>query len=183
MFTRTIDRCRIISADSSQRGGRGSLLGLRSSGPHSLRPILNPRLPQISQTPHDPNFRRLGLPQVRPLVTTLLHFIHPQIPTHTSELLVPGLLRLLQYRLHTPQHLLYRLRQWQMSGFHFIRAHPRAPLVEPSIDDCFSKTDDGQSGEHVACAAEEAIDDGDADAEDARREGGTSGGAIDGDMG
>ena len=56
-----------------------------------------------------------------------------------------------------------------MSGFHLIWADPGAYFLEPRTDDRFSKADDGERGEHIASATEEAIDDGHTDPENARR--------------
>lgn len=52
--------------------------------------------------------------------------------------------------------------------------------MQVSLGDGFSQADDDQRGEHVACAAEEAVDGWNVDLEQAGGEIGASGGADDG---
>ena len=125
---------------------------------------------QIPQISHKPHLRSLGLPSLPPLLALIL-------PLHSLQLFVSRLLRLLQHHVHTRKDLLCCFRQWKLYRLDVIGRYPRGGFVQPCRDGGFAHTRDKERGEHVACAAEEAVEGGYGDGEESC---GTVGGAVGG---
>lgn len=143
--------------------------------PHNLlAPLHHPRpeplhIRRIHQIPNKPRRHHLTrlhqrqMPPLHPLLLRLLSLptpllLRPRIVR--LHLLLTRHRRLIQNTLHTREHLLARLGEWQLVGGDVVWRPPARFRGEVDVGggggvDGFDEAGDGERGEHVACSREE----------------------------
>ncbi|KAL1999350.1 hypothetical protein VTN02DRAFT_4653 [Thermoascus thermophilus] len=155
---------------------------------------LHDRIPQEPHVPHQPHLRGLGPSQMLPAGPLLVVaaacgrvFLacFSRSSSSRTQLRLPRLHRPLQHAVHAGQHLLRRLGEGQIRGADVVGRHPRPGPAQgrPRGVHGLAEPGDGQRGEHVARAAEEAVQGGHVDAEETRGAVGAGGRADHGEGG
>ena len=147
-----------IFGPKRRRGGGGGstiLLSYLLWFQRNNRPRLpnNLWLPQIAQILNNSHLSRLGSTQPHLVTPTLRLRLRQPL-----QALIPRHLRLHKHSMHATHDHLGRFRQREIHRLHLIGRHPTLHGPEASRQGCFPESNEDQSGEHVACSTEEAVD-------------------------